>query len=106
MTFCIGDRVRMLNANAIENEAGRSLTSQCMWWHDNVSEHAGEVGVIREFRESAFKVNGGVRDCFRVVTDDGEEYWCHPEWMEMVEEANQEPIEAASDELCAMFSDL
>lgn len=106
MTFCIGDRVRMLDANAIEEDAGRNLRSQCMWWHNDVSRHAGEVGVIREFLESAFKVDGVSRDCFRVTTDDGKEYWCHPEWMEMVEAVNLDPIEAASDELCAMFSEM
>lgn len=64
MTFCIGDRVRMLDANAIENEAGRNLRSQCIWMHDNVSKHAGEVGVIREYSESSFTSNGVTRDCF------------------------------------------
>ena len=104
MGFNVGDVVMLLNADEIEIAAGHNVNSSCTWHHKNVTECAGELAYVDAILEDTYY--GGIgahRHCIQVVTDDGSEICCHPEWLQLLKSYDEQDT-SVLDEMFAAFT--
>lgn len=101
--FDVGDTVMLLNADEIEERAGRDVSTCCTWHHSNVTSRAGQLACVDQILDDTYYPSFGTyRHCIQVITEDGEAIFCHPEWAQLLHKPSEDS--SALDVMFAEFS--